>query len=58
MNRIPNHYAATVYDSRGETELGTVVAESYAAVWQIAKDMTPHPVLKWVQGGPTGKEIV
>ncbi len=51
------HYCATVFDMRGTTELGTVVASSYAAVWLIAKGMTLHPILEWIEGGPTGKEL-
>jgi hypothetical protein len=50
------HYAATVYSASNE-ELGTVVAESYDGVWEIALGMTTHPMLEWVQGGPTGKEM-
>ncbi len=50
-------YVATVYDSRAENELGTVVAKSYAEAWNIAKGMTPHPVLEWIENGPTGREL-
>ncbi len=56
MKRI-EHYAATVYTARGELELGTVVAKSYAEVWRIASEMTPHPLLEWLEGGPSGVEI-
>jgi hypothetical protein len=51
------HYAATVFDSRCDIELGTVVATSYNEVWRIASEMTPHPALEWIEGGPTGKEM-
>ncbi len=50
--------AAIVYTARGERGLGTVVANSYAEVWRIASEMTPHPMLEWIEGGPSGKEIV
>ncbi len=55
--RSNDHYCATVFTARMEQELGTVVAPSYAEVWRIAKGMTQHPVLEWVEGGPTGEEL-
>lgn len=59
MKRKPiTNYCATVFDMRGQSELGTVIAGSYAAVWLIAKGMTLHPMLEWIEGGPTGREIV
>jgi hypothetical protein len=42
---------------RGTTELGTVVAHSYAEVWRLAKEITLHPMLEWIEGGPSGKEL-
>ena len=55
--RTIENYCATVYTERCERELGTVVARSYDDVWRIAKSMTPHPVLEWIDGGPTGREL-
>ncbi len=51
------HYCATVFDIRGTTELATVVAHSYDEVWRLAKEIALHPVLEWIEGGPTGKEL-
>ncbi len=52
-----DHYAATVFDMRGQNELATVVANSYDEVWRMASEITPHPMLEWIEGGPTGKEL-
>jgi hypothetical protein len=51
------HYCATVFDANGQNELATVVANTYDEVWRMAKEITPHPMLEWVEGGPTGKEL-
>ncbi len=51
------HYCATVFDMRGTTELATVVGKSYAEVWRLAKEITLHPMLEWIEGGTSGKEL-
>jgi hypothetical protein len=51
------HYCATVFDMRGQNELATVVGKSYDEVWRMAKEITLHPMLEWIEGGPTGKEL-
>jgi hypothetical protein len=52
------NYIATLFDATATHELGTVVGKSYDDVWRIALGMTPHPVLEWIEGGPSGRESV